>query len=86
MNWTRVVATFVISILGFAAVTGFSYGFDDVAIGLFFGLVLIGSLAIAVARGQDKGIARPAQCGSCGGLLSPNAPYCKHCGEPIQRI
>ncbi len=86
MNWGRAVALLVISTLAFAAVTGFSYGFDGVAIGLFFGLAMLGGLAIAVARGKDKGMTAPAQCASCGGLISPNAPYCKHCGEPVPRI
>ena len=86
MNWTRVVAFFVISTLAFAALTGSSYGWDAIAIELFFGLAVIGALAIAVARGKDKGMTAPARCASCGGLMSPNAPYCKHCGEPIPRI
>lgn len=77
---------FVCSTLLFALFTGFNYGWDDVAIGLFFGLSVIGGLAIAVARGKDKGMTAPAQCTACGGLMSPNAPYCKHCGEPVARI
>lgn len=86
MNWTRVVTFFVLMTLANAALLGAGYGFDDVAVALFFGLVVIGALAIAVARGRDKGLTAPATCASCGGLMSPNAPYCKHCGASVPRI
>ena len=86
MNWTRVVTFFVLMTLANAALFGAGYGFDNVAITLFFGLVLIGALAIAVARGKDKGTTAPATCASCEGLISPNAPYCKHCGASVPRI
>jgi hypothetical protein len=25
----------------------------------------------------------PAKCAACGGLISPNAPHCKHCGATV---
>ena len=46
-------------------------------------IVATGLLAIAVVRKTRQGAVAPAQCSECGGLLSPNAPYCKHCGAPI---
>jgi len=83
---TKVVTAFVIIVLLSALLFGYSYGFDTTAVILFVSLVAVGALAIAVARGRDKGLTAPAQCTACGGLMSPNAPYCKHCGEPVARI
>ena len=44
-------------------------------------IVLFGALAIAVADKARSGAVQPASCPECGGLISPNAPHCKHCGE-----
>ncbi len=43
-------------------------------------VIAVGGLAIAVARRSAAGTVGPATCSSCGGVVSPNAPYCKHCG------
>ena len=44
-------------------------------------LVLIVAVGIAAVAGTRK-VQRvtPGRCEECGGLISPNAPYCKHCG------
>lgn len=83
---TRVVTIFVIVVVVNALVLGYMYGFDSTAIAILFALVVVGALAIAVTRGKDKGLTAPATCASCEGLISPNAPYCKHCGAPVHRI
>lgn len=83
---TKAVTGFVIIVLLIALLFGLNYGFDATALILFVALVAVGALAIAVARAKDEGMAAPAQCAACGGLMSPNAPYCKHCGEPVPRI
>ena len=81
---TRVVVTIVLFGLGLALLLGVVYGFDAAAVSMLLALVLLGALAIAVARGKERGMTAPARCGSCGGLMSPNAPYCKHCGQPSE--
>ena len=83
---TRAITTFVVVVLVNALVFGYMYGFDSTAIAILCALVVVGGLAVAVARGRDKGLTAPATCVSCGGLMSPNAPYCKHCGASIPRI
>ena len=79
---TRVVVGIVLLGVGLALFLGVVYGFDTVAVSMLFALLLLGGLAIAVARGKERGMTAPARCHSCGGLMSPNAPYCKHCGQP----
>lgn len=53
------------------------YGFVILALVLacsWLGFALLG-------RTGDVG---PAKCSACGGLISPNAPYCKHCGARVE--
>ncbi len=77
---TRLAVVVVAVGLAQAVVLGYVFGFDATAIAMFFALVVLGALSIAVARGKERGAARPRQCPACGGLLSSHAPYCKHCG------
>jgi hypothetical protein len=65
---------------------GIGTGFDTGALIIIGFIALFGGLAIAVARKARTGAVAPATCASCGGLISPNAPYCKHCGTPVSRI
>jgi hypothetical protein len=74
-----VVAGFVA--VGFAAVTS---GVDVTAIVILALIGVLGGLAVSVARKSRSGAVKPATCGACGGLNSPNAPYCKHCGAPLR--
>ena len=83
---TRAVTILVTVVLANAVFLGYMYGFDSTAIAILLALIAVGALAIAVARGRDKGLTAPAACASCGGLMSPNAPYCKHCGASVPRI
>ncbi|MBW3594814.1 MAG: hypothetical protein KY391_04480, partial [Actinobacteria bacterium] len=56
----------------------------DAAGGVILVLVFgVGALTIAVARKSGSGAVTPAECPACNGLISPNAPYCKHCGAEI---
>ena len=80
---TRLVAIFVGVGIVAAAVFGYAVGVDVTAISIFVTLVAVGALAIAVARKSDTGKTVPARCDTCGGLISPNAPYCKHCGAIV---
>ncbi|MGH2753971.1 MAG: hypothetical protein ACRDLB_06010 [Actinomycetota bacterium] len=63
-----------------AILLGLGLGFDIGALVILGFIVMFGSLAIAVTDKMRSGAVRPATCPSCGGLVSPNAPHCKHCG------
>jgi hypothetical protein len=59
-------------------------GLQDVAGYALLGLVLAsGALAVAALRRTNSGDVAPLSCRSCGGLNSAQAPYCKHCGVPL---
>lgn len=44
--------------------------------------VVMGFALLALGVVRQARHARPATCAECGGVISPNAPVCKHCGEP----
>ena len=57
----------------------------DVTGGLMLGLLVgVGVLALAVVRKAGGSGIAPATCRECGGVVSPNAPYCKHCGAGLR--
>lgn len=67
--------------LGFVGVisaAGGSYGLVEVMI-LAFVLALAGLGLTMLFRSNSVA---PAMCSNCGGVISPNAPYCKHCKAP----
>lgn len=70
--------------VGLAVAAGVSRGFDAVSLTLLAGIVALGGLAIAVARRAGTGVVGPGRCAHCGGLISPNAPVCKHCDTPVR--
>jgi hypothetical protein len=80
---SRLVTIFVVLSLVEAVVLGIGVGFDVAAVAILITLVATGVLAIVIARKSEGDAIGPAVCPSCGGLMSPNAPYCKHCGEPV---
>jgi hypothetical protein len=59
---------------------GVNEGLDLKALIIIGLIAAFGALALAVTRKTKAGGIAPAQCTECGGLISPNAPYCKHCG------
>lgn len=61
---------------------GISRGFDGVTVTLLVAAAATGLLGVAIARRFSSGVAGPAQCADCGGLIAPSSPYCKHCGAP----
>jgi ribosomal protein L40E len=73
-----VVAGFVA--VGVAAATG---GVDIAAAVILVLIAALGALAVVVARKARAGEVKPATCRACGGLNSPNAPTCKHCGAAL---
>ena len=82
---TKGVTVLVVLGIALAALAGWAAGFDGTLATIFVLIALFGVLAIAVARKARTGLVAPAQCSSCGGLISPNAPYCKHCGAAVAR-
>ena len=75
-------AVTVIVVLGLALAfaLGLARGFDTTAVILLGFLLVFGALSIGVARRARTGAVAPARCANCRGLVSPGAPYCKHCG------
>jgi hypothetical protein len=78
-----VAIAIVIAGLGVAAALAIAVGLDSTGTIILTLILVTGFLAIAVVRKSGEGVVGPAQCPECGGLLSPNAPYCKHCGAQI---
>jgi hypothetical protein len=63
---------------------GLVAGLDAYA-AVILGLILaVGWLAITVARRSSGRTIAPTNCPDCGGIGSPNAPYCKHCGARLR--
>ncbi len=76
-------------VIGFIAVSmvvvaifGVAGGFDPLALVLLVAIAACGALAIALAHRMRTGRIGPVLCGECGGAISSNAPYCKHCNAP----
>ena len=61
---------------------GFRQGFDTTSITILALIAVTGAVAIAAVERSQRGAVGPARCSSCEGVISPNAPYCKHCGTP----
>ena len=80
-------ATIAIVTLGLAlaVVLGISQGFDTTSITILVLIAVVGALAIAATSPSKREAAGPAECRECGGLISPNAPSCKHCGARSAR-
>lgn len=77
------VVTFVLTGIVAAILLGLGVGFDPTAY-LILGLIaLTGFGAVLIARRFKAGLAAPARCAECGGYISPNAPYCKHCNTVV---
>lgn len=75
-------AAIFVSGVAFVAVltaAGAQYGLVELVI-VTFVLALAGlGLSMLVRSRQVE----PATCPNCGGVVSPNAPYCKHCKAPL---
>jgi ribosomal protein L40E len=68
--------------IALTAAVGTRAGFGVATLILFVLIVACGVLVVAIARKSKSGSVAPATCTRCGGLNSPNAPFCKHCGAP----
>lgn len=76
------VAAFVISGLLTAILLGVGSGFDVTAFLYLAAIAAVGALAVRIAARFSAGTIQAGSCPHCGGTISPNAPYCKHCYEP----
>jgi hypothetical protein len=67
-----------------AILLGIGMAFDVTALIILGGIVIVGAVGFGVVEKMRSGAVVPAQCPECGGLVSPNAPYCKHCSAPLR--
>lgn len=77
LTWAIVGAGLVL-----ALALGLRQGFDATSAAILVVSALVGAVAIAAVRRSERGAVGPARCSSCDGVVSANAPYCKHCGAP----
>lgn len=82
---TAWVTGIVVAGVSLAVLAGAGRGFDTVSLTILGGILALGALAIAVSRRAGTGAVGPGHCAHCGGLISPNAPMCKHCGASTFR-
>jgi hypothetical protein len=78
---TAVVIVVVAGVVA-AALAGAASGLDATSLLLLGAILAVGALAIALVRKMGAGTVAPARCRRCGGLISANAPFCKHCLKP----
>lgn len=55
-------------------------GIDAIGLVILASLVFVGAAAVWIALKTKERRVSPATCPVCGGLISPHAPHCKHCG------
>jgi hypothetical protein len=80
---TFLAVAIIVAGIAVALVLGLVAGFDSVGIVIFSLIVLVGALGVAAVSRYRSGEVTPARCKDCGGVISPNAPYCKHCGASV---
>jgi presenilin-like A22 family membrane protease len=79
---TTAVSAFILVAVAVAAIFGVAAGLDPVGLILLAVICVFGALSIAITRRMRTGAIGPVSCTECGGAISPNAPYCKHCNAP----
>jgi hypothetical protein len=82
MAMTAAVTGFILVAIVVAAFFGIASGLDPVALILLAAICAFGALSIAITRRMRTGGIGPVSCAECGGAISSNAPYCKHCNAP----
>jgi len=77
------VTVLVLVAIAFVVSVGFAAGLDAYS-AVILGLILgFGALVLAIARRSRSGAIGPGRCRACDGVISPNAPFCKHCGARL---
>ncbi len=79
------VTVLVLVAIAFVVSVGLAAGLDVYAAAILGLILVFGALALAIARRTRSGAIVPASCTECGGVVSRNAPYCKHCGARLGR-
>ncbi|MGH2697807.1 MAG: hypothetical protein ACRDJL_01235 [Actinomycetota bacterium] len=77
------VMVLVLVAIVFVLSVGLAAGLDVYAAAILALILLVGTLALAIAGRTRSGGVGPAHCPRCDGVVSPNAPYCKHCGARL---
>jgi len=77
------VTVLVLVAIAFVLSVGIVAGLDAYAAVILGLIVAFGALSLAIARRSRSGVIGPARCSKCDGIVSPNAPYCKHCGARL---
>lgn len=77
---TAATTGIVVAGLALALALGLAGGFDTRSVVILALTAVVGAVAIAAARRSTHDRVEPARCGECKGVMSPHAPYCKHCG------
>jgi hypothetical protein len=68
-----------VGFVGLLSAGGAQYGLVELVVLTFIvALAVLGIRMIFRSRAVE-----PAVCPNCGGVVSPNAPYCKHCKAPL---
>ncbi len=80
---TAAVTVLVVGGIAVVVALGLAAGFDSTALVILAFILVLGLLAVSVARKARSGAVEPHHCRECGGLVSPHAPYCKHCGAQL---
>ena len=75
-------AIFVTGII-FVVIAAVTTGRAPDATGFIILSLVVGVGLLGIALVSRTGRVQPATCSECNGLISPNAPYCKHCGAPV---
>lgn len=78
-----VAVAIVVAGVGLSAYLAVATGVGVTGAGILAAIIAVGGLALAVTRKSTGETAGPARCPSCDGLVSPHAPYCKHCGADL---
>jgi hypothetical protein len=79
---SAVAIAIVVAGITLSTAIGAATGFGVITLILLVIIVAFGLLVIAIVMKSRSGTVGPASCARCGGLISPNAPFCKHCGAP----
>jgi hypothetical protein len=83
LSVTVAVSAFIVIAIAVAAIFGVAAGLDPLSLILLAVICCFGALSIAIARRMRRGAIGPVVCDECGGAISPNAPYCKHCNAAL---
>jgi pheromone shutdown protein TraB len=77
------VTVLVLLAIAFVVSVGLAAGLDVFAAALLGFILLTGVLALAAVRRMGSKRVGPVPCPHCSGVVSLNAPYCKHCGARL---